>query len=86
MSVNVKMAKRAVDVVNPYHLPVRSTLADLTRQTVDSFVAAQKALLDVMAKPGHAEAHEAPHHKPPVHKAPVHKHAAAKHETAAVTA
>jgi hypothetical protein len=85
MSVNVKMAKRAVDTVNPFHLPVRSTLADLTRQTVDSFVAAQKALLDVMAKPGHVEAHvahEGPHHKPPVRK----RGAAPKHEAAEVTA
>jgi len=82
MSVNVKTVKKAADVVNPFHLPVKSTLADLTRQTVDSFVAAQKALLDVMAKPGHAEAHEAPHHKPPVRK----RAAAAKHETVAATA
>jgi len=82
MSVNVKTVKKAADVVNPFHLPVKSTLADLTRQTVDSFVAAQKALLDVMAKPGHAEAHEAPHHKPPVRK----RGAVTKHETVAATA
>jgi len=67
MAVNVKTVRHAADVVNPFHLPVRSTLTDLTRQTVDSFVAAQKALLDVMAKPGPA-AHEAPEHKPPVRK------------------
>jgi len=67
MAVNVKTVRRAADVVNPFHMPVRSTLADLTRQTVDSFVAAQKALLDVMAKPGHA-AHEPPERKPPVRK------------------
>jgi hypothetical protein len=79
MSVNVKVARRAADVVNPLHLPVRSTFADLTRQTVDSFVAAQKALLDVMAKPGHTEPHNGPPRKPPVHKhaaAPKHAHTA----------
>lgn len=82
MSVNVRTVRRAADVVNPFHLPVRNTLADLTRQTVDSFVAAQKALLDVMAKPGHTTANEAPNRKPPLRK----RGAAPKHEAEPVTA
>jgi len=81
MTVNLKSARRAVDAVNPFHLPVKSTLEDLTRQTVDSFVAAQKALLDVMAKPGHAETHQTHQRKPPAAKKP-----APKHEAAEVTA
>ena len=87
ISVNVKTAKKAVDMVNPMHLPVRSVLSDLTRQTVDSFVSAQKALLDVMAKPVRAaEAPEGPRHKPPMRKrTPAAKHTP-KHETAAATA
>ena len=82
MSVNVKTVRRAADVVNPFHLPVRSTLAGLTRQTVDSFVAAQKALLDVMARPGHDEAHPVPPRKPPMRK----KSATSKPAAAAATA
>jgi len=45
-------------------------MADLTRQGVDSFVAAQKALLDVMTRPRRtpppppAPAHEPVHHAP----------------------
>ena len=48
MAVNLKTARRTIEVVNP--LP-SGTVAELTRQTVDGFVAAQKALLDVMARP-----------------------------------
>lgn len=81
MAVNLKTARRAVDVVNPFHLPVRSTLSDLTRQTVDSFVVAQKALLDVMAKPGHTETRETPRRRPAAAK-----RQAPKAETTAVPA
>jgi len=68
MSVNVKVARKTIEAINPLP-PV--TLADLTRHTVDSFVAAQKALLDTMAKRGHAaaaEPHVKPRRKPPVRK------------------
>jgi hypothetical protein len=37
-----------------------AALADLTRQTVDTFVSAQKALLDIAAKPPRAAAHKTP--------------------------
>jgi len=53
MEVNVKAAKKTVEMIKPLQ-PV--TLADLTRKTVDSLVAAQKALLDVMSKPSHEPA------------------------------
>jgi len=51
MSVNMKVARKSIGAINPFP-PV--SLADLTRHTVDGFVAAQKALLDTMAKRGHA--------------------------------
>ena len=60
MAVNMKTARKTMEVVNP--IPA-GTLKELTQQTVDGFVAAQKALLDVMAKPARApEAHEARAH------------------------
>jgi len=60
MAVNLKTARKTMEVVNP--LP-EGTLAELTRQTVDGFVAAQKALLDIMPKSAHApETHEARTH------------------------
>ena len=57
MAVNVKAARKTVE--RAQSLPAGHDLSDLTRQTVDSFVVAQKALLDVMAKAGHPdELHE----------------------------
>jgi hypothetical protein len=53
--VNVKTAQRAMNIFTP--IP-GAGLADLTRQGVESFVTAQKALLDVMTRP---------RPKPPVH-------------------
>ncbi|HET9318727.1 MAG TPA: hypothetical protein VFO27_03090, partial [Bryobacteraceae bacterium] len=55
--VNVKTAQRAMNIFTP--IP-GTGLADLTRQGVESFVTAQKALLDVMTRP---------RPKPPVHAA-----------------
>jgi len=55
VAVNLKVARKTMDVMNP--LP-QATLADLTRQTVDGFVAAQKSLLDLMTEPAHAAAPE----------------------------
>jgi len=63
VGVNVKVTRRTIEMLNPLP-PI--TLTGLTRHTVDSFVAAQKALLQVMSKPVHA-AEAAPHataHKP----------------------
>ena len=57
-----------MEVINPFP-PL--TLSDLTRRTVDSFVAAQKALLEVMSKPAAkmaAEPHPAPKAKARPHK------------------
>jgi hypothetical protein len=62
VGVNVKVTRRAIETLNPLP-PV--TLAGLTKYTVDSFVAAQKALLDAMAKPAHAAPPPAHPHKPP---------------------
>ncbi len=47
----MKTARKTMEVVNP--IPA-GTLQELTRQTVDGFVAAQKALLDIMPKTGRA--------------------------------
>jgi len=66
MAVNMKTARKTMEVVNP--IPA-GTLQELTRQTVDGFVAAQKALLEIMpktgrapeARPAHAHAKTAPH-------------------------
>jgi hypothetical protein len=45
--------------------PIPGTgLADLARQGVESFVTAQKALLDVMTKPRAKPTPQAPHPKP----------------------
>jgi hypothetical protein len=49
VTLQVKVARRTINAVNPFP-PM--TLAGLTRQTVDSFVSAQKALLEVMANSG----------------------------------
>ena len=66
-SVNLRTARKTLEVVNP--LPA-GTLAELTRQTVDGFVAAQKALLDIMPI-SRAEPHPArPHHKAAARKRP----------------
>jgi hypothetical protein len=77
ISVNVKVAKKTFDVLNP--IPPM-TLSDLTRTTVDSFVSAQKALLEVMSKPDqpqHApQYHASPRRKPPARKRPTGKAAA----------
>lgn len=63
--VNVKVTRHALEMLNPLP-PI--TLAGLTRHTVDSFVAAQKALLGVMAKPAQAAAAAPPHPQPHAHK------------------
>jgi hypothetical protein len=65
VEVNLKGVRKTADVYAP--LPGKE-LVDLTRQGVESFVAAQKALIDVMTKPKH----EAP---PPVEHHPAHAHA-----------
>ena len=62
VSVNLKTARHAVEVLNP--LPALN-FADLTRQTVGSLVTAQKALLDVMAKPGRGAGAAKPHRPHP---------------------
>lgn len=62
MSVNLKVGRETLEAINPFP-PV--TLAGLTRHTVDSFVAAQKALLETMAKRSHPapEPHDPPRRK-----------------------
>jgi len=73
MAVNLKTARKTMEVVNP--IPA-GTLAELTRQTVDGFVAAQKALLDIMPKAGRTpEAHQPrPHPKAAARKRPARAH------------
>jgi hypothetical protein len=56
MSVNVKAAGRATELLKP--LPFVG-LADLTREGVRSYVDAQKALMDVMLKPSNGHKREA---------------------------
>ncbi len=71
VGVNVKVTRRTIEMLNPLP-PV--TLAGLTRYTVDSFVAAQKALLQAMSRPAQAAHAAAPHphkpHKPSRKRAP----------------
>jgi len=79
MSVSVKTAGEAFDIVRPFPLP----LADLTREGVKSYVDAQKALVDVMLKPrnGHKPAGKAERHvKRPIR--PVKAEGHAVHATA----
>jgi hypothetical protein len=78
VSVNLKATRKAVDVMNPFP-PM--TLADISRNTIGSFVSAQKALLEVLSKPARAVAAEvqaatAPT-KPPSRKRPPRRTAAA---------
>jgi len=69
VEVNVKTARHAFEVLNPF--PVIS-LGDLTRQTVDGLGVARKALLEVIAKPGRGAGAAAEHHararRPKPHK------------------
>jgi hypothetical protein len=85
MSVNVKVVKRTFEELNPIP-PI--TLSDITRNTVDSFVSAQKALLEVMAKPARAAAarHEPPRRAPAARKPAPHKRTATKRKTASPAA
>jgi hypothetical protein len=71
VSVNVKVVREAADKLNPFPA---FQFADVTRNTVESFVTAQKALLDVMAKPARTAA--ATEHVAPKHKRPPAKHKA----------
>ena len=73
MSANMKVARRTFATLNPFP-PI--TLTDLTRTTVDSFVAAQKALLETMAKRTKPAEATAPKRKPPARKRAVVRHAA----------
>jgi hypothetical protein len=69
VTVNGKAVREGVEKLNPF--PALQ-LADITRNTVESFVTAQKALLDAMAKRGH--------HAPAAEHTPLKtKRAAAKH-------
>jgi len=80
MTVNMKAAGRAVDVVTPFPFV---PLADITREGVKSYVDAQKALMDVMLKPrdGHKHAAKAHRHmRRPVRPVKVEKHV--EHATA----
>jgi len=70
LAVNLKAARRTLEVINP--LPP-ATLADLTRQTVDSLVSAQKALLDAMPKAPREKEHHEPAKKPAARKRPAAK-------------
>jgi hypothetical protein len=60
VELNVKVARKTMDVFTP--MPAKE-LADLTRQGVESFVAAQKALLDVMTKPRNGTPRHAAEHE-----------------------
>jgi hypothetical protein len=69
VAVTVKIGRDTVEKLNPFQA---FSLTDITRNTVESFVSAQKALMDVMAKPVRMAATE---HKPHTHtKRPVPKH------------
>jgi hypothetical protein len=71
VAVNVKVARRTAEAINP--IP-SGALAEMTRQTVGSVMTAQNALLDVFNKPAHraqAKPAAAPRKKPPTEKRPV---------------
>lgn len=52
LTVNVKVGRETMHKLNPFP---SFTFTDITRRTVDSFVTAQKALLEAMAKPSHSQ-------------------------------
>ncbi|MBS1875497.1 MAG: hypothetical protein JSU00_19950 [Acidobacteria bacterium] len=66
--INIKAARRAVEVLTP---TPKFNAAGFTRDTVDSFVTAQKALLDVVMRPRRAQAREAAEEEAPRAKRPV---------------
>jgi hypothetical protein len=70
VAVNIKVTRETAQKLNL--LPAFS-LADMTRNTVDSFVTAQKALLEVMAKPARVAHSEYAAPKPRRHGPKRHK-------------
>ena len=78
--VNLKAARTAFEALNPFQPAI---LKRFSRDTVDNFVTAEKAMLDVMAKPARSASH-GENHSPK--KAPAHRHPAAKHQAVPVGA
>ena len=78
VDVNLKVARRAVEMIP--EVP-RIDFAHLTRETVESYVTAQKALLDVMTRP--PRRHE---YAPAETERPTRKKAAPRRKAAATTA
>ena len=61
IALNLKAGSKVVAMAPSFPT---ETLANLTRDTVETFVAAQKSLLDVVTKPRHAPAAASRHTKP----------------------
>jgi hypothetical protein len=78
--VNLKAARTAFEALNPFQPAI---LKRFSRDTVDNFVTAEKAMLDMMAKPARSASH-GDNHSPK--KSPPHKRQAAKREPVAVGA
>ena len=78
--VNLKAARTAFEALNPFQPAI---LKRFSRDTVENFVTAEKAMLEVMAKPVRAASH-GENHSPK--KTPPHKRQAAKREVAAAGA
>jgi hypothetical protein len=78
--VNLKAARTAFEALNPFQPAI---LKRFSRDTVDNFVTAEKAMLDMMAKPARAASH-GENHSPK--KTPPRKRTAAKREAVAVSA
>ena len=74
--VNLKAARTAFEALNPFQPAI---LKRFSRDTVDNFVTAEKAMLDMMAKPARAASHgenHSPKKAPPSRKRPAGKRAA----------
>jgi len=80
--VNLKAARGAFEALNPFQPAI---MKEFSRNTVDNFVSAEKALIDVMSKPARSNGHSEVH---PKKKSPPRKHPAAakKHEAVPVGA
>lgn len=79
--VNLKAARTAFEALNPFQPAV---LKRFSRDTVENFVSAEKAMLDMMAKPARAASHGENHS--PKKSPPRKRHTATKREAMAVGA
>lgn len=59
-TINLNAARTIMDALNPFQPAIMS---ELSKRTVENLVGAENALLQVIAKPPHAKAHETHHAK-----------------------